>query len=304
MKSTLLGAICLSLAAAIWGGMYVVSKYVLDYVPPLTLVWFRYIVAFAVLYAALKWTRRGKEKLKLSKQDWKLFVWIGFIGYFASISFQFMGTKLSDAHTGALVTSATPAFIVIFARLVLKERITWAKLVALLLSSVGVTFIIGYDGTHGDYFWGVLFLIGAALTWALLSVYAKVASVRHDTLTLTTYAVFFALLFTTPVMAWEIQTAQIQLNTSVIFGILYLGVISTAGAFFLWNKGMELMDASVGALFFFLQPVVGTFFGWLLLGEQLELNFLVGAVFILLGVSITTFHKESLTDAKPLVQKS
>ncbi|WP_207638333.1 EamA family transporter [Desulfoscipio gibsoniae] len=49
--------------------------------------------------------------------------WIGFIGYFVSISFQFIGTKLSDAHTGALITSATPAFIVFFGRFVLKETL-------------------------------------------------------------------------------------------------------------------------------------------------------------------------------------
>ncbi|MBL1704302.1 EamA family transporter, partial [Klebsiella pneumoniae] len=41
MKQTILGAICLSLATSIWGGMYVVSKYVLDFIPPLTLVWLR-----------------------------------------------------------------------------------------------------------------------------------------------------------------------------------------------------------------------------------------------------------------------
>ncbi len=54
MKQTILGAICLSLAASIWGGMYVVSKYVLDFIPPLTLVWLRFIIAFIVLYMILK----------------------------------------------------------------------------------------------------------------------------------------------------------------------------------------------------------------------------------------------------------
>ena len=62
MKQTILGAICLSLAASIWGGMYVVSKYVLDFIPPLTLVWLRFIIAFVVLYGILKIAEKNKRK--------------------------------------------------------------------------------------------------------------------------------------------------------------------------------------------------------------------------------------------------
>ena len=45
-----------------------------------------------------------------------LLVWIGFIGYFVSIGAQFVGTKLSDAHTGALLTTSSPVFTVLLAR--------------------------------------------------------------------------------------------------------------------------------------------------------------------------------------------
>ncbi len=82
-------------------------------------------------------------------------------------------------------------------------------------------------------------------------------------------------------MIWELQVASIgTVNTYVILGVLYLGVISTAGAFFLWNKGLELMDASIGSLFFFFQPIVGSLLGWLLLNETLNNNFLL-VVFLL-----------------------
>lgn len=62
MKQTILGAIYLSLAASIWGGMYVVSKYVLDFIPPLTLVWLRFIIAFVVLYGILKLAEKKQKK--------------------------------------------------------------------------------------------------------------------------------------------------------------------------------------------------------------------------------------------------
>jgi drug/metabolite transporter (DMT)-like permease len=287
MKNNFLGAVYLSLAASIWGGMYVVSKYVLDFVPPLTLVFFRYIIAFVVLFSILKITQRNHTRMRFQKNDWMLLGWIGFIGYFVSISLQFIGTKLSDAHTGALITSATPAFIVLFARLVLKESITIRKLAALFFATVGVVIVIGFKTDTDHSFWGSIILVGAAVTWALLSVYVKLASFRFSILTITTYAILFAIFFTAPLALWELQSNEITLNNVyVILGILYLGIVSTAGAFFLWNKGMEMMDAGIGSLFFFFQPLVGSFFGWLLLGEHLDKNFFIGGFFILVGAFI------------------
>ncbi|MFE7377333.1 DMT family transporter [Bacillus cereus] len=294
MKQTILGAICLSLAASIWGGMYVVSKYVLDFIPPLTLVWLRFIIAFVVLYGILKIAeKKQKKKVTIRKKDWLLFVWIGFIGYFISITCQFIGTKLSDAHTGSLVTSATPAFMVIFAALILKEKLTTRRLLSTIIATIGVIIVIGWDIEIGSYFIGTIILVGAAITWALLSIYVKIASIQFSSLVITTYAIFFSLFFITPFMIWELQAASIgTVNTYVILGVLYLGIVSTAGAFFLWNKGLELMDASIGSLFFFFQPIVGSLLGWLLLNETLNSNFFIGGILIICSVFITTFEKK------------
>lgn len=294
MKQTILGAICLSLAASIWGGMYVVSKYVLDFIPPLTLVWLRFIIAFVVLYAILKLVEtKQKKKVTIRKKDWLLFAWIGFIGYFISITCQFIGTKLSDAHTGSLVTSATPAFMVIFAAIILKEKLTARRLLSIIIATIGVIIVIGWDIEIGSYFIGTIILVGAAITWALLSIYVKIASAQFSSLVITTYAIFFSLFFITPFMIWELQSTSFEtVNTYVILGVVYLGVVSTAGAFFLWNKGLELMDASIGSLFFFFQPIVGSLLGWLLLNETLNSNFFIGGILIVCSVFITTFEKK------------
>jgi drug/metabolite transporter (DMT)-like permease len=293
MKQNLIGAICLSLAASMWGGMYVVSKYVLDYIPPLTLVWLRYFIAFVFLFLVLKMIQlKNGNRTVIKKSGWLLLAWMGFIGYFVSITFQFIGTKLSDAHTGALITSATPAFIVVFARLILKEKLTVRKITSVILATLGVMIVIGWDIKVGTYLTGSIILVGAAITWAVLSVYVKVASKRFSSLTITTYAVFFALVFTTPAMIWELQSNDVfYQKILIILGVLYLGVVSTAGAFFLWNKGMELMDVGIGSLFFFFQPLVGSFLGWLLLKEKLDVNFFIGGFLIVTAVVIVNLKK-------------
>lgn len=284
MRKEWLGAISLALAASIWGGMYVVSKYALGYIEPFTLVWMRYAVAFIVLFTA--WSLFGREQVR--REDWRWIALVGVIGYVASISFQFIGTKLSDAHTGSLVTAATPAFMVLFARLILKERLTPVKIGSLILATLGVIIVVGWH-VDGTYLIGSLVLVGAAVTWALMSVYVKVASQTVSSLTITTFAIGIAFVLMTPLMGLEVVQSGVPDMTGVLWlSVLYVGIISTAGAFFFWNKGLELMDASVGSLFFFFQPLVGGYLGWLVLDEQLDRNFFIGAACIVTAVTWST----------------
>jgi drug/metabolite transporter (DMT)-like permease len=95
-------------------------------------------------------------------------------------------------------------------------------------------------------------------------------------------------------MVWEVVTTPINwsFGWEIWAGVLYVGVISTTVAFYLWNKGFEMVQAGSGAVFFFFQPIVGTLFGWLLLGEQLSVSFFIGAVCILVGVGFSNRQKQ------------
>ncbi|WP_445613984.1 DMT family transporter [Geobacillus sp. YF-1] len=291
MKQPVLASIYLSLAAGIWGGMYVVSKYVLDYIPPLTLVWLRYGVALIalVLIAAMK-----RERPPTRGRDWLMVIAIGVIGYVISISLQFVGTKWSNAHTASLITASTPAFVVLFARWLLGEALTWRKLVALVLAAAGVIVIVGLGGSGESTLAGNMALVGAAVTWALLSVLVKMASARMSVLSITTFAILVAFVGMTPMLMVERPgLTAVQWNAPVAMGVLYLGIVSTAGAFFLWNKGMEMIDAGIGSLFFFFQPLVGSLFGWLFLHERLDTSFWAGGALIVAGVAVAVRSGQS-----------
>jgi drug/metabolite transporter (DMT)-like permease len=71
-----------------------------------------------------------------------------------------------------------------------------------------------------------------------------------------------------------------------------LGIVSTAGGFLLWNRGLQMLNASSGGLFFFFQPVVGALLGWLILGEKVGITFWIGAILILSGVLFVINEKE------------
>jgi uncharacterized membrane protein len=138
MNGRLVGILCGLGAASIWGGMYVVSKIVLDIIPPFSLVSLRLILGALTLAIVL--LARGFPKI--SRQQLFEVLGVGLVGYGISLSLQFLGTKLSTAANGSLVTSATPAFVLVFASMLLKEKITVRRLIALVLATLGVVAVI------------------------------------------------------------------------------------------------------------------------------------------------------------------
>src|SRR5690606_12998295 len=167
-RNSFAGLIAGLTAASIWGGMYVVSKVVLEVIPPFSLLTLRLIMgamtlAIVIYFRNLKANashrvHRDKEKknsavsvakpFNITKELFWTSFWVGFLGYGISLGFQFVGTKLSTASNGALVTSATPAFVLIFAPFILGEKTTPRRVIALVVATLGVLAVIEIGRAH------------------------------------------------------------------------------------------------------------------------------------------------------------
>ena len=279
-------------AAAIWGGMYVVSKVVLEVIPPFTLLAIRLVMGGLVLGIVIYFRNKWSDVKIVPTRDffWNSF-WVGFVGYGISLGFQFVGTKLSTASNGSLVTSATPAFVLIFAPFLLGEKTTLRRILALAVSSLGVIAVI--DPRNAELsptlFWGNMSLLAAALTWALYSVLVRKVSKSGDLLTSSAIMLLGGIPSSLLFGFWEVKSQGIGIITpGILGGLLFLGIISTAIAMFLWNYAFAELPAAVASLTFFAQPVVGTLLGWFFLAERITPLFLTGGVLIGIGILIAT----------------
>jgi len=289
MKNISLGIISGIAASSIWGAMYVVSKSVMAVIPPFTLLLLRLLLGiFPLLIVALL-----QKKLTINKNQFWSMLGVGFVGYGISLGFQFVGTNLSTAANGSLVTSATPAFILIFAALILREKVTFKSLIALLVASLGVLAVIDPRSAKFDssLFLGNLSLVAAALTWALYSVLIRKVTRDVDVLTVSLITFVGGLPTSMAFSAWEISTQGIgEITLGVIAGILFLGIIATALAMYLWNNAFALLDANLASLTFFAQPIVGTILGVIFLDEIITPLFLLGG--LLIGIGLVIARKE------------
>lgn len=286
-KNSLPGLVAGLTAAAIWGGMYVVSKVVLDVIPPFALLTTRLVMGFAALWVVVLLRPQGERMT--SRQFWSAFG-VGMVGYGISLGFQFVGTRLSTAANGSLVTSATPALVLPFAFFLLKEPITRRRLVAILVASLGVLAVIDPRSANlsSSLFVGNLSLLGAAITWALYSVLVRKVSQGVNLLQSSAIMLLGGLPISVPLGLWEVNTQGLgTITPGIVGGLLFLGIISTAIAMFLWNYAFARLPAATASLTFFAQPVVGTLLGWAFLGEAITPLFLLGGVLIGAGILIS-----------------
>ncbi|MYH66055.1 MAG: DMT family transporter [Chloroflexi bacterium] len=275
-------------AASLWGSMYVVSDVTLLVLPPFTLLSLRLVLALLVLLP-LAWRHR---LAKPNLPNLLRMLAVGVVGIGISLGAQFVGTDLSNAINGALVTSASPAFVVLFAIIILRERLTGWRFFAIVLATAGVLAILDFPSADfaADTFLGDLFLAFAALTWGLYSALVRLLALRYPqpTLTVTVFALLGGLLVSLPASLLELSQDPLgALDAGIVAAVLYLGLVCTAFALLLWNRAFALVPASVASLFFFAQPFTGAALAGLLLGQQMSASLWLGGLLIVVGVLIS-----------------
>lgn len=285
-------------AAALWGGMYVVSAGTFDRIPPITLCVLRLVVGLAVLLVAFRgrigWGRAPSRRVVAA-------------GAVVAVTMvlQFQGTSLTGAAEAAILTTTTPAFVLLFGALLEGERIrrvAWvgvavalAGVVVLALRSAGAEAAAGAALTTSaaddlvrataSRLTGDLMLVGAAATWALFSSIGRPLVAAVGAFRAITQATAVALLLLLPLVPLELAGQTLPpLEPATIGAVLYLGIGSTAIGWSLWYRGYAAAPPAVSAAAFFAQPVVGATLGVLVLGEVLGPAFLAGSALIAAGV--------------------
>ncbi len=266
-------------ASAIWGGMYVVSRIVLEVIPPLPLVALRMLISTLFIFGLYFLLRR---ELRIPKSAWSRVAVMGIVGYVVSISAQFIGTKLAGAALGSLITTASPLFTVAIAALFGFEKVAPRAWLGLGLGMVAVYLLSGVSG--GGDATGALWLVLAALTWGVLGVVGGQTVAKLDAFAVTAWASLIGCIGTSALIPLETSPIRFEaINLPVILGILYLGIVSTAVAFALWVYGVSRAGSVLSGIAFFAQPVVGSLLGALLLNEKLNSSFIIAAGLLFFG---------------------
>ncbi len=266
-----------------WGSIYIVSKYALAVMGPITVCFCRYAISIVCLYGLLK--LKGGAK-KVEKAHWPYFLLLGGLGYFVSIVLQLAGTSLLSASLSSLMNALNPVSISILAAIFLKEKLSWKNGLSILISLAGVYIILGSGGAEINPL-GILCAAGSVLLWSTASVAIRKISGFYDPVQTALYGMMIAIVLNLPAAIFE-NVFMVQSHPTMIalLACLFLGVFGTAVAHTCWNKGLSCLNASTCSMFYPLQPLVSAVLGVLLLHEHITWQFVVGAILICCGIVV------------------
>jgi drug/metabolite transporter (DMT)-like permease len=275
------GVTFVTISAIAFGCMPIFAIYAYaDGVDPGTLLFLRFLTAALFMLLVMRVKKiafpRGASLIGL--------VGMGAVGYFGQSLCYFYALTLASAGLVALLLYLYPAFVTGLSALILKQRITRIKALALLLSLMGAFLVIGPDWQGQPL--GIGLGIGAALIYSLYiltgsKILKNVPVFPSSAVIMISAGGAFAVL-----AAFRgVHLPQTMTGWTAILG---LTVVSTILAILTFMAGLEIVGPANAALLSTLEPVVSVILAVLLLGETLTIHKVIGGTLILTAVLVLT----------------
>jgi drug/metabolite transporter (DMT)-like permease len=280
----------LSIAALCWAGNAVVGRLAAGHIPPVTLSFLRWALAFLIILP-FAW--------KHLKRDWgairghlgtMIVLSVTGIGVFNTL--QYWALEHTLALNTLLLQSAGPLFVAVWSLILLGVRLTLAQAGGIVLSLTGVLVIL----LHGDlttlknieFNKGDIIFTVAMVMFGLYSVLSLKRPQIHA-LSLIGFTFGCGAACLVPLLIWEVFSRPVmELNTNNLLSLLYVAVFPSIVAYLCFNRGVQLIGANRAAPFFHLVPVFGTAMAIAFLGERPQLFHVIGFALVLTGVFVAS----------------
>lgn len=289
--------IALLIAHLIWGVNFVVAKVTLQDFPPSSLAFFRFALALILL---LPFFYLQKQKIKkIDKKDLPKLIGIGVLLISLNISFFFAGIAKSSITNASILTLSVPIFSVLVGWIFLKEKIYLINLTGTLTCLMGALIVLRvpqmFIGSYStDELLGNIFILLASVSWVGGSILSKEMLKKYPSLVVTSIAFLVGIItFFIPTIREYIQNPAWLENLSMLsmFGLVYMAVLSSVSAYFLFEWGLNKTSVTQANLLQYIEPFIAAVLGITLLGEKLTIPFIAGLILILAGVYLGTLAK-------------
>ncbi|MFJ9340767.1 DMT family transporter [Streptomyces sp. NPDC101733] len=280
------GVLLALLATVVWSGSFVATRGMAETVPPVQAVFWRWIiatVAVAPFAARQAWQQRALLRRHLG---YTALATLFGVTLYNTLVHQ-AGLTTSASNMG-MIMAASPVIMALYARLG-GERLGVRRTLGMLIAALGVLLLVG-DGSIGfDFSAGDLWMFGAALSFATYSALLKRKPVEIGGLAflITTFVLGTLMLAPAYAVSLTVQ-GGFEVTPGTVGPLLYVGVFSSAVAFFAWNKAVSVIGAARAGVVYYLQPVCVAGLGYLLLAEETGPAQLLCMVLILGGVGLAS----------------
>ena len=265
----------------------VVARGGVEYVPPISLAFWRWTIVFSILLFLNFQTLVNKTKI-IKKEIKKLF-FLGAMGCGVCGAFPFLAGQTTTIVNMGIIYTSSPIFIILISYLFFKEKFTFIKFLGLVLCLLGVIIII----TKADleillslrFTTGDLWMLGASMGWALYSIYlfnwkSNLSVFERFTL----ISLFGAVSLFPFYVAEEMYLSSTEFNRNFFIWTFFAAISPGIIAFSLYTYAQKYLGATTTGFTLYLFTVYGAFYGIVFFNENLEIYHYVSTILVFLGI--------------------
>ncbi|ARK24868.1 EamA family transporter [Sporosarcina sp. P37] len=289
----------LTLCVMVWGSNFVFGKMLVQDFSPTLLTSLRllFIVLFLIGLSSYK-----LQVKRLHTYDLLAVFFLGVFGVFINQWSFFAGLETADSTTSALILATTPILTGVLAGIFLKEKLTIRMLLGSVVAVIGIYFVVAkgdMSSIHIDK--GLWWIVVTMITFAMLIIVTRLLSNRMDPLAITLYSNVVGLVVSVPFIF--LLDTPIRMSSKVSDWSFLIGtaVVVHGIAMLIWNNNIRYVDASKASILSNLEPFVAMIMGLILLYKPITGPEIVGSLFIVGGVVLSTYQRRKLKLAEVTV---
>lgn len=274
----------------IWSTMAAVVKKMLFDIPNLEAL--SVSSFFAALFLLIVNSRTGimKECKNYSAKDYGMMGGLGFLGLFMYSALYYYGLAQLSSQEACILNYLWPMMLVIFSCIILKEKLTFMKGIAMLCSFLGIVILsLGNESSStGNTALGMLCCVIAAACYGLFSVLNKKADYNQNI----SMMVMWLVVAVCSMVLGLMTESWIPIKGVQWLGILWLGVVVDAVAYLLWALALKgSKDTARIANLAYLTPFLSLIVSAIFLEEKLKLRAFIALIFIIGGILLQNFYE-------------
>ena len=273
------------LVTFLWSSSYVLVKIGLRGISPLFFAAIRYCLASAIVYVVTITKQNRQTRRGFNRGDCLRLVIAGVAGYAVAQGLQFVGLYYLPAITVTFLLNFTPVFVTVLGIVFLNERPAKIQVTGMIVALAGA-YLYFLTPISGSQIVGVLITLVSGLGWAIYMImirnFQRVDTLSTSTLTATTMSIGAAVLI---ISASTLEGIP-NIDSSGWAIIIWLSVINTALAFYIWNHTLRRIRAYELSILQNTMLVQIAVLAVLFLGEGLTMNNVAGIVLVLTGVML------------------
>ena len=265
----------------------IVARGGVEYVPPISLAFWRWTVVFLILlpftYLSLK-----KNYKSIQKEYKKLFV-LGALGCGVCGAFPFLAGQTTTVANMGIIYTSSPVFIILISSIFFKEKINLIKVIGLIACLVGVfaiiikgdiNLLINLKFTLGD-----LWMLGAAIGWALYSIYLFYWKTNLQIFQRFTLVALFGAISLSPFyIIEEVFIERTFFDTDFFVWVIFAAISPGIIAFTLYTVAQKKLGASLTGFTLYIFTIYAAIYGYFLFDEKLESYHLIGTILVFFGI--------------------